>query len=136
MASTAAVIKSFEPRIVLMGILFALCCWGTWVCNANADDNACGAKLTYGATTRGPALTIPRRDCGNAALVLARVTLHIRDAERSALYIADAEDQYDDTLQALIEGDCPAGIEHLRISGSDLLQQPNSEMFGSPLDTR
>lgn len=40
-----------------------------------------------------------------------------RDAERSALYSAAAEDEFDDGLQDLIDGNCAEGIEHLRTSG-------------------
>lgn len=93
--------------------------------------------MTFGTNTgHGPVLTIPASDCRDAAFVLAKVTRHIRDAERSALYIAEAEDEYDDALQDFIEGNCAAAIKHLRTSNSDLLQQQNSEMFGSPSDAR
>jgi hypothetical protein len=74
-------------------------------------------------------LVIPGRDCQIASFVLAKVTRHIRDAERSALYSAAAEDEYDDGLQAVIEGNCAKGIEHLRTSDRALQQNPTSEFF-------
>ena len=46
-----------------------------------------------------PVLVIPAGDCGTAALLLARVSRHIRQAERSALFSTAAEDEYDDGLQ-------------------------------------
>jgi hypothetical protein len=81
-------------------------------------------------------LVIPPRDCRTASFVLARVTRHIRDAERSAVYSAAAEDEYDDGLQALIDGNCAEGIEHLRTSDRVLQQSPNSEFFMSSEETR
>lgn len=78
-----------------------------------------------------PVLEIPAGDCRTASFVLARVSRHIRDAERSALFSAAAEDEYDDGLQALIDGNCTDGIEHLRICDKALQQTPISEFFGS-----
>jgi hypothetical protein len=74
-------------------------------------------------------LVIPGRGCGDAPFVLARVTRHIREGERSALFSATAEDEFDDGLRALIEGDCAEGIEHLRISDRELQKDPTSEFF-------
>jgi hypothetical protein len=139
MASNALAIKRFGPKRLLPVVLLLLCCWGTSICYANAGDDAGAARanMTFGTNTgHGPVLTIPAGDCRDAAFVLAKVTRHIRDAERSALYIAEAEDEYDDALQDLIQGNCAAGIKHLRTSNTDLLQQQNSELFGSPSDTR
>jgi hypothetical protein len=45
-----------------------------------------------------PVLVIPAGDCRAASFVLARVSRHIRDAERSALFSAAAEDEYDQIL--------------------------------------
>ena len=81
-------------------------------------------------------LVIPARDCQAASFVLAKVTRHIRDAERSAFYSAAAEDEYDDGLQALIKGDCAEGIEHLRTSDRALQQNPASELFMLPDGSR
>ena len=78
-----------------------------------------------------PVLVIPAGDCGTAAFVLARVSRHIRQAERGALFSTAAEDEYDDGLQALINGNCTGGIEHLRICDKALQQTPISEFFGS-----
>jgi hypothetical protein len=125
MASAAALIGRCETKRLLV-VLLSLCCCVTSVCYANAGDDAGAARanMTFGTNTRhGPVLTIPAGDCRDAAFVLARVTRHIRDAERSALYIAQAEDEYDDALEDLIEGNCATGIEHLRTSDSILLQQ-------------
>ena len=139
MASNARAIKRLGPKRLLPVVLLLLCCWGTSICYANAGDDAGAARtnMTLGANTgHGPVLTIPARDCRDAAFALAKVTRHIRDAERSALYLAEAEDEYDDALQDLIEGNCAAGIKHLRTSNSDLLQRQNAQMFGLPSDTR
>jgi hypothetical protein len=81
-------------------------------------------------------LVIPGRDCQTASFVLAKVTRHIRDAERSALYSAPAEDEYDDGLQALLDGDCAEGIEHLRTADRALQQNPTSDFFMLPDGTR
>jgi hypothetical protein len=107
MASNARAIKRFGPKRPLPVVLLLLCCWGTSICYANAGDDAGAARanMTFGTNTgHGPVLTIPAGDCRDAAFVLAKVTRHIRDAERSALYIAEAEDEYDDALQDLIQG--------------------------------
>jgi hypothetical protein len=77
-------------------------------------------------------LVIPAGDCGSASFVLAKVTRHIRDAERSASFSPEAEDEYDDGVQALIEGDCRDGIQHLRTSDKALLNSPGSQFFTSP----
>jgi hypothetical protein len=45
-----------------------------------------------------------------------------------------AEDDYDDGLQALIDG--TQGIQYLRASDSALQQSPDSEFFMSPEETR
>lgn len=126
MASATAFIRRFETRRLLLAVLLSLCCWITSVCYANAGDDvgAAPANMTLGTNTGdGPVLTIPVGDCRDAAFVLARVTRHIRDAERSALYIAQAEDEYDDALEDLIQGNCATGIEHLRTADSIVLQQ-------------
>lgn len=139
MASNARAITRFGPKRLLPAVLLLLCYWGTSIRYANAGDDAgaAPANMTFGTNTgHGPVLTIAARDCRDAAFVLAKVTRHIRDAERSALYIAEAEDEYDDALQDLIEGNCSAGIKHLRSSNSVLLQQHDSEMLGSPSNTR
>ena len=78
-----------------------------------------------------PVLVIPAGDCRTAAFLLARVSRHLREAERSALFSAAAEDEYEDGLQALIDGNCTDGIEHLRICDKALQQTPISEFFGS-----
>jgi hypothetical protein len=83
-----------------------------------------------------PVLVIPAGDCRTASFVLARVSRHLRDAERSALFSAAAEDEYDDGLQALIDGNCAQGIEYLRASDSALQQSPDFEFFRSPAETR
>jgi hypothetical protein len=83
-----------------------------------------------------PVLVIPAGDCRTASFVLARVSRHIRDAERSALFSAAAEDEYDDGLQALIDGNCAQGIEYLRASDSALQQSPDFEFFRSSAETR
>jgi hypothetical protein len=81
-----------------------------------------------------PVLVIPAGDCRAASFVLARVSRHIRDAEGSALFCVAAE--YDDGLQALIDGDCAQDIQYLRASDSALQQSPDSEFFMSPEETR
>lgn len=68
--------------------------------------------------------------------MLASATCHIRDAERSALYSAAAEDEYDAGLQALMDGACAEGIAHPRKSDMALRQAPDSEFFMQPGDTR
>jgi hypothetical protein len=81
-----------------------------------------------GSSTRGE-----RREKCRAESIGPR---HIRDAERSALFCVAAEDEYDDGLQALIDGDCAQGIQYLRASDSALQQSPDSEFFMSPEETR
>jgi hypothetical protein len=65
-------------------------------------------------------LVIPTEDCRDASLVLARVTRHIRNAERSARFSPEAEDDYDNGLQAIIETRCAEGIADLRAADRSL----------------
>src|SRR5581483_8723874 len=58
--------------------------------------------------------------CRDASLVLATVTRHIRNAERSARFSPEAEDDYDNGLQAIIETRCAEGIADLRAADRSL----------------
>jgi hypothetical protein len=118
--------------VLLIGWVAAPVCFG-------GSDTGDFAEIGDAAAIRRDSrtvLVIPPGDCRTASFVLARVTRQIRDAERSALYSAAAEDEYDDGLQALIDGNCAEGIEHLRTSDRALRECPNSEFFRSPEETR
>jgi hypothetical protein len=76
-------------------------------------------------------LIIPAQDCGHASLILARVTRHLRDAEQSASYNPEAEDEYDDALQAITETKCAEGIKDLHAADKALRDSPTYDSFSS-----
>jgi hypothetical protein len=130
--------RSFKTALAAVTVALLLGWAATPVCFGRGDSAEFAETSETGVIRRSSrtVLVIPDSDCQAASLILARVTRHIRDAERTALYSAAAEDEFDDGLQALIDGDCAEGIEHLRSSDKALQQSPNSELFMPPEDTR
>jgi hypothetical protein len=113
--------------VLSIGDLTSPPCFG----GRNAEEIAKAGDAAAIREDSRPVLVIPAGDCRTAAFLLARVSRHLREAERSALFSAAAEDEYEDGLQALIDGNCTDGIEHLRICDKALQQTPISEFFGS-----
>lgn len=120
----------------ILATVVLLTVYATSICAVDPFKLANAPGLPKAAMTRTSSaravLTIPRQDCGDASVLLARVTRHIRDAEQSAWYSPDAEDDYDDALQAIIETRCAEGIEDLRASDRLLRRNPDAELFLCP----
>ena len=73
--------------------------------------------------------------CRDASLVLATVTRHIRNAERSARFSPEAEDDYDNGLQAIIEI-CAEGIADLRTADRSLRASSEAQFSLPPAGAR
>jgi hypothetical protein len=111
--------------VLIFGWISTPVCFG----GSEAAESAETAEVPAIHTPSKAVLVIPGKDCQTASFVLATVTRHIRDAERSALYSSAAEDEYDDGIQALIERDCLEGIEHLRACDRALQQTIRAPNF-------
>jgi hypothetical protein len=125
---------SLKTALVILIVVLSVADLTTPPCFGGSDAEEI-AKAADAAAIREdsrPVLVIPAGNCRTASFVLARVSRHLRDAERSSLFSAPAEDEYDDGLQALIDGNCAQGIEYLRASDSALQQCPDSEFFMLP----
>jgi hypothetical protein len=65
-------------------------------------------------------LLIKSQDRNKDALVPARVTRALRESERSFLYVPQAEDEYDEALQAIMEASCSEAGIHLQAADGAL----------------
>jgi len=108
----------------------------TYATSARAAESADNTEVTeaYDAATTQTnhardVLVVPGKDCREASFVLAKVTRHIRDAERSAWFSPEAEDEYDEALQAIIGARCAEGIEELRAADRSIRQSPSADFF-------
>jgi hypothetical protein len=100
--------------------------------SASSMDNSPEASSGRLSTQAGSVLVIPHSDCRDASIILAKVTRHIRDAERIEVYSSQAEDDYDEALQAIIERRFGEGIEHLLAADRWLRQMPDTELIFPP----
>ena len=127
--------RNFKAALASIFVVPLLGWVATPVC-FSGDDVPAVVQASGARSNSRTVLVIPSKDCQTASFVLAKVTRHIRDAERALVYSTAAEDEFDDGLQALIAGDCADGVEHLRTSDRALQQNPTLEFFIPPGDAR
>jgi len=71
--------------------------------------------------------------CESASYLMAKGTRHVREAEMSVFYRPEAEDEYDEALEALMQDGYEDAIGHFQAADKALHKSPQAESHAASL---